>query len=101
MTQLNRFLLKHALIGGAVGMMFVATLLALDVANLASLMGRSPSGILAAVILAFATGLTFGSVQMGFAVMLMTDDSGPRAGRRAPVARLIPNAVRVRADHRN
>jgi hypothetical protein len=98
MTQLTRFLLKHALIGASVAVVFVTTLLAMDVAQLGSLMARSGSGGLAAAVLTFATALTFGSVQMGFAVMLMTEDAGTRGGRRAAKTLLTPSPVRVAAN---
>ncbi len=67
--------------------MFVAVLLALDAQGLRTLMARSADGWLAAGILTFAMGLTFGSVQMGVAVMMLAarDDGG--RGRRRPARR--------------
>ena len=56
---------------------------------------RLSSVALPALLLWFFCGLTFGSVQIGAAVMLLgSDDDEPRGGTRIPVA--IP----VRARHR-
>lgn len=71
--QLITFLLRHALIGFAIGIAFVFCLLQLNVGELGTLVGGEPSGLVAAGALAFAMGITFGSVQMGFAVMLLPE----------------------------
>lgn len=71
--RLITFLLRHALIGFAIGIAFVLCLLHLDVGELGTLIGAEPSGLVAASALAFVMGITFGSVQMGFAVMLLPD----------------------------
>lgn len=97
MPFLVRFLLRHAAIGIAVAALFVALLVAFDVAHLASLFAHSPDGWLALGVLTVALGITFGSVQMGFAVMLMDDEDGPPSGRRARLTRLVPKLARVHA----
>ena len=97
MPFLVRFLLRHAAIGIAVAAVFVALLVAFDVAHLASLFAHSPDGWLALGVLTVALGITFGSVQMGFAVMLMDDEDGPPSGRRARLTRLVPKLARVTA----
>lgn len=101
MPILVRFLLRHALIGFALAMVFVGALLAFDVARLGSLVWASPSGGLAVAALTFALGLTFGSVQMGVAVMLLGEDDDRPArggGRRATLGsaarRLAPVVAR-------
>lgn len=106
MPHLVRFLLRHAVIGFGVALVFVAILLALDAHGLRTLMMRGPDGWLAAGVLAFAMGLTFGSVQMGVAVMLLTarDEGGggrrrpsgdqPEAARFAPALVPVPRALR-------
>lgn len=71
LPPLIRFLIRHALIGFGLAVVFVALLLVFDVGGLAGLMMSSPSGPLAAVVLTFAMGLTFSSIQMGFAVMFL------------------------------
>lgn len=87
MPHLVHFLLRHAAIGFGVAFVFVAILLALDAHGLRTLMMRGADGWLAAAVLTFAMGLTFGSVQMGVAVMLLsTRDEGGR-GRRRPTRR--------------
>jgi len=79
MPHMVRFLLRHAIIGFAVAAVFVAALVLLDVARLGSLAHTSADGPFALALLVFALGLTFASVQMGFAVMLL-----PRAGDDHP-----------------
>lgn len=91
MPHLVRFLLRHALIGLALAVIFVGALLAFDVARLGSLIAASPIGVVAALVLTVSVGITFASVQMGFAIMLLADgDEGDGGGRRAPVAPLRP-----------
>ncbi|MGQ4274221.1 hypothetical protein [Terrihabitans sp. B22-R8] len=98
MTVLNRFLLLHALGGFSVAVVFVGAMLWFDVAGLGTLIGHSSSGLLAAAILTFATGLTFGSVQMGFAVMTLgTGSDTPPRGRRMPAGLARPIPVRIPA----
>lgn len=70
---LVRFLMRHALIGFGIAILFVAALLGVDAKGLRTLMLASPDGLLAAGVLTFAMGLTFSSVQMGIAVMLLPD----------------------------
>lgn len=97
MPFLVRFLLRHALIGGAIAAVFVGTLTMLDVFGLGTLLTSSEDGLLALAVLTFALGLTFGSVQMGFAVMLMSDSDDTTRGKAAPVRRLIASPVRISA----
>ncbi|PWE17375.1 hypothetical protein DDZ18_06735 [Marinicauda salina] len=70
MPGLVIFLVRHALLGFAIGVVFTGVLLAFDVARLRSLMLGSPSGWLGAGLLAFFVGSTFAAAQMGMAVML-------------------------------
>lgn len=72
---LVRFLIRHAAIGFGVAILFVGLLLALDIGGIAKLIFASSSAGLALAILTFSVGLTFSSVQMGFAVMFLRDDS--------------------------
>ncbi len=73
LPRLVRFLILHALIGFALAGAFVAALIVFDVGGLGALLTGSPSGALAIVLLTFGTGVTFSSVQMGFAVMLLAE----------------------------
>ena len=100
MPVLIRFLLRHAAIGIAVAAVFVGVLAAFDVFHLGALMRGSPDGLLALAVLTGALGITFGSVQMGFAVMLMGEDDEPPKGRRARLTALKPIPVRVGARTR-
>ncbi|MFG1278083.1 hypothetical protein [Xanthobacter autotrophicus] len=97
MPFLVRFLLRHAAIGVGVAAVFVALLAAFDVAHLGTLFAMSSDGPLALIVLTLALGVTFGSVQMGFAVMLMSDKDEPPRGRRIRLARLVPRLARVHA----
>lgn len=87
MPHLVRFLLRHAAIGFGIALVFVAILLALDAHGLRTLMARGADGWLAAGVLAFSMGLTFGSVQMGVAVMLLARREDASTGRRRPTGR--------------
>lgn len=82
MTPLARFLLRHALIGFATAIPFVGLLLWFDVSGLRGLAGHSDLGRAAIALLTFFVGLTFGSLQMAYAVW----EEGKR-GRRLPPAR--------------
>jgi len=73
MPILVKFMLRHALIGAAAAIAFVAIVLALDVGGLATLIGTSSDGTLAVALLTFFTALTFGGLQMGMAVMSMKE----------------------------
>lgn len=96
MPQLVRFLLRHALIGFALAVIFVGALLAFDIARLGSLIGTSPGGMVAALVLVVSIGITFASVQMGFAVMLLGEDDEDRdGGRPARLTHLLPARMAV------
>lgn len=97
MPFLVKFLLRHAGIGIGVAAVFVALLVAFDVARLGTLLATSPDGLLAVIVLTFALGITFGSVQMGFAVMLLSTRDEPPGGRRMRLTRLVPRHARVTA----
>ena len=63
------FLARHALSGFAAAFVFVGLLLGFNVAGLRGLVLNSSSGLLAGAALTFVLCLTFGSVQMGIAIM--------------------------------
>lgn len=96
LPRLVMFLVRHAVIGFGVAAVFVATLVAFDVARLGSIMSASSDRLLALSVLTFALGLTFGSVQMAFAVMLMPGRDDDRQGGRRIKAQLQPARVVVR-----
>ena len=72
--ELPYFLARHAAIGFAIATFFVAALIVADVGRLGTLVVGSDVGALALALLTFFTGLTFGSVQMGIAIMLLGQD---------------------------
>lgn len=104
MPRLLRFLVLHAAIGFMVAGAFVALLILLDSGGFATLVERSDSAPLVICVLTFFLGLTFGSVQMGVAIMLLPhsddgEDSGGRGGLAAVLAlraARIPEPAQVR-----
>lgn len=86
MPPLVKLMIKNAAIGFVASAAFVALLIWSDTAQLGSLIAGSPFGWLAAAMLVFFTALTFGSVQIGIAIMgLGRNDGGSgRRKRRAP-----------------
>ena len=90
-----RFMLLHGAIGFGIAAMFVALLLGTDMGGLGTLLRAADSAPFPALLLWFFCGLTFGSVQIGAAVMLMdTDEEPPAGGTHAPI--LVPIPVRAR-----
>lgn len=107
MPKLVRFLLVHAALGFGLAIAFTAVLLTYDVSGLARLIARDRAGWLAVSVLTFVLGLTFGSLQMGAAVMLShrggeDGHPGPGTGLRS-IASLflapqrVPARVKARA----
>lgn len=82
MPFLVRFLLRHALVGQAIAMVAVALIMWSDVSGLGTLIRNAEQSLLALVLLTVMMGLTFSSLQMGFAVMLLPGDKGPGTGGR-------------------
>ncbi|PWR25919.1 hypothetical protein [Zavarzinia aquatilis] len=74
LPPLVRLLARNAAFGFLVAICFVAAMLLLDINGLGTLILHSPDGIIATFALTFATGLTFGGVQMGIAIMQLADD---------------------------
>ena len=72
-----------------------ALLFGLDVAGLRSLVAQSPVGWVAASALTFLLCLTFGSVQMGIAVMQLESNDTQRGSRRRALFGLVPQPVLV------
>lgn len=94
-----RFLLKHAALGGAAGVLFVGLLLAFDIVGLRHLVMNTSEGFIALAVMTVFFVITFGSVQMGRAIMsLGRDETPPSGGHRAPEGQLIPIRVE-RAPH--
>lgn len=90
-----RFMLRHAGIGFVLAAATVAGMLWLDVAHLRALTLGTAHGPLGLALLTFFMGLTFGSVQIGAAVMLTSDDDRPRGHGRRVAAIAAPSTLRV------
>jgi hypothetical protein len=94
MPPLVRFLLRHAAIGFMIAVAFVGGMVWFDLGGLRGLARASVSGPLALALLTFAIGMTFSSVQMGFAVMLLGAIPDGDGGKRS-FARLASHALPV------
>ncbi|MGB0085360.1 MAG: hypothetical protein WBP94_08330 [Rhodomicrobiaceae bacterium] len=100
MPELIKLLLRNAAIGFGIAAIFVTLLLLSDTGGVGTLVANSDMGVLAVFMLTFFTGLTFGSVQMGFAVMTAhKQDDGRGRGKRLPRIRWARTAP-VRSDER-
>lgn len=89
MPKLVKFLLINAAIGFVLALGFVALLMVLDVNGLRTLIWGSDSRYLALFILTFFTGLTFGSVQISVAVMLLGQDDPDKSGMPVLIERAL------------
>lgn len=78
MPHLAWFLLRHAVVGFGAAIATVAAMMLLDVGGLRTLLFQSDAAWLALFLLTFFMGLTFGSAQMGFAIM---SENGPGGGK--------------------
>lgn len=88
-----RFLLKHAAIGGVAGVAFVALLLAFDVVGLRQLVLNTAEGFVALAVMTMLFVITFGSVQMGRAIMSLGRADDTPGGGHHQAERLIPIPV--------
>lgn len=88
----------NALWGGMLGVAFVGGVIALDLGHLRKLLTFSTDGLIALGLLTIGSIVTFASVVMGGAVMMMgrKDEKGPRGGKRA-LRHLVPVRVSVAA----
>ncbi|ACK50278.1 conserved hypothetical protein [Methylocella silvestris BL2] len=74
MPEHVKFLLRHALIGIAIGLCAVIAIVTLDVAHIGTLIGRSSQKWLWLTLLAASFSFSFGGLQMAFAIMLIPND---------------------------
>ncbi|MEM7722928.1 MAG: hypothetical protein AAF376_11175 [Pseudomonadota bacterium] len=97
-----KFILRHAFFGFLIALGFVAMLLAGNVANLWHLVTHTAEGPIALVMLVVFCTITFGSVQIGYQIMMMGEenDNDDQGGKRddLPVREAV--AIPVRADDR-
>lgn len=80
MPLLVKFLIRHAAIGFGFAALFVGTLIVLDIGRIGTILAQSDIRILATALLVMMVGLTFSSVQMGYAVMTNPDLLGGGSG---------------------
>lgn len=99
-NPLLAMLAANALWGGVLGVGFVVGVIALDLGHLRKLLTFTPDGMIALGLLTIGSIVTFASVVMGGAVMMMErkDDKELRGGKRA-LRRLVPVRVTVAARH--
>jgi hypothetical protein len=90
-------MLLHGAIGFGLAAVFVALLMSSDNGGLGTLLRGAESHPFPALLLWFFCGLTFGSVQIGAAVMLLgTEEQPPSGGTRVPILQPIPIPLRAR-----
>lgn len=73
MPLLVKFLIRHAFIGFGFAGVFVSALIWFDIGNIGTILAQSDIRIFATALLVMMIGLTFSSVQMGYAVMSNAD----------------------------
>lgn len=102
--HLVTFLFRHAAIGTLAAVGFVALLYLTDTGKIATLVNASSVGWLALAVMTVFFAITFGSVQMGIALMLESNrpsDGGARRGRPVSLYPLhLPALAPVRARRR-
>jgi hypothetical protein len=99
MPLLIRFMIRHALAGFLLGVVGAAIAVGMDFANLRSLAHATSLGWIGLSAFCFLMGLTFGGLQVGFAVMLLPydEDEQPPHGRGVGLA-MVPIPVPVRRN---
>lgn len=102
-NPLFRLLLINGIAGAVLGILFVAGVLALDVAGIRTLLVATGAWSVALPLLTIGSITTFASVAMGGAIMLMPKDKDhdpPRGGRRGRItgalARVAVPTIRPR-----
>lgn len=91
LPRLVRLLGLHGAVGFAIAAVFMAGFLVANPGDARYLLLGSAGHWWPALVLWFFLGLTFGSVQIGVAVMLLADGpTRPGGGHRAQPRRLVP-----------
>lgn len=100
MPDLVKLIIRNGAIGFLVSAIFTAFILVSDMGGVGTLVMTSSSGPLAAILLFFFMGLTFGSAQIGFVIMSGKDDvDGGGRKQNAPMIHqpaLIPAKIPTR-----
>ncbi|CUJ91410.1 hypothetical protein RUE5091_01095 [Ruegeria denitrificans] len=95
MPKLIRLYITQVAWGFVISAMFVGVLLALNVANLRSLITGSDIGVVAILMIWFMNGIVFAGVQFAYAIMSMAEKpKGPRRGTPVAVS-LKPATIRI------
>ena len=101
MRELIRFHDRNAAIGGALGALFTAMLLWLNIARLDMVVLEAKMGWLIALAIWLPAGAMCAVVQsLISSVRTSDDDEGPRGGRRAPDPELLRIAIPVKNERR-
>lgn len=98
MPPLVKVYIRQCVFGLALSVVFVAGLIALDVAHLRHLVTSSDVGILAVCLLVLFNGIVFAGVQFAIAIMGMQERPEPPSGGRRqtganPRLALVPVAA--------
>lgn len=102
---LFRLLAINGAAGAALGVLFVLGVLALDVASIRTLLIATGDWVIALSLLTMGSVVTFASVAMGGAIMMIPrDENGPGRGQRQRIGDLVPlravaGARRLRRPH--
>jgi hypothetical protein len=101
MPFLIRFMIRHALVGFLLGIIGAAIAVGMDFGHLRSLAHATSLGWIGLGAFCFLMGLTFGGLQIGFAVMLLPyeDDDQPPRGRAVGLA-MVPIPVPIQQQSR-
>ncbi len=100
MPKLIKLLLTGLIQGAVLGWSVLAVLLTFNILGIKDMVFGSSDQWLALFLLAFFFLITFGSLTMGLAVMLIPyddDDDAPRGGHKMPIAQtaLVAKALRT------
>ncbi len=97
MPKLFKLLLTGLLQGAVLGWSVLAVLLVFNFFGMKDMVFGSSDKYLALFLLAFGFLVTFGSITMGLAVMLMPydDDDEPKGGHKMPVSTSVSPAVKM------
>lgn len=91
-----KLILRHAAFGFVLSAAFIALLMYFNVANLWHLGTHTSEGPIALAMMFVFCGITFGSAQVGYKIMMMTnEDDGGQGGKRDGVMLRSPVAIPI------
>lgn len=99
LDPIHAMLLGNLIWGIGLGLVFALGVYLLDLGHIRILAGKSRDGMLALGLLTVGSVITFASVVMGGAVMLLPrgDEPEPKGGNRVLLRALVPVRVKVAA----